>query len=113
MATVTWDPGRVKTLSIPINETETDILDLKGLGTRNALAILFLPPGTLTGTIKIHVAESPTGTFNILQSGAADITLAVGKATQIDSLTAGALKIVSGSVEAAQRDFRLLAGALN
>src|SRR5262245_6105991 len=59
----------------------------------------------LTGTVKVDVADSPTGTFATLQSGGADITIPAGKATPISPLVDRALRLFSASTEAADRDF--------
>src|SRR5262245_13066519 len=62
-------------------------------------------PAVLTGTVKVDVADSPTGTFANLQSGGADIGIPAGKATSISPLVARALRLFSASTEAADRDF--------
>lgn len=63
-----------------------------------------------TGTVNLQVSDTETvaGNFRVLQSGAADIIIAPNKATPIIPLIARFMRLVSGSAEAAQRDFILL-----
>jgi len=111
MATVVWDSGRLKTLTIANAGTITDILNLWGLRSHRITNILIISPAALTGTVTVEVAELDSDTFVALQSGGSDVTLPAGKATQITGLTAGVLRLVSGSSEGAERTFRLLGGA--
>ena len=112
MATVVWDSGRLITLTIANGGTTTDILNLWGLGAHRVTAILIISPSALTGSVTILVAEKDTDTLVTLQSGGSDITLPAGKATQLDSITAGVLQLKSGSAEDAARTFRLLGGTI-
>lgn len=112
MATVGWDPGRKKTISIPSAGTESDILNLESLGARRTLALEIRAPALGAGeTITLQVASSATGTFAPQQSGGADITIPDSKVTPVLDLNAGAIKLVSAVAVAAQRDFEIWAGA--
>lgn len=111
MTTVNWDSGYLKTLTIASGATESDVLDLRSLRTRRPLAILFVPLDTLTGTWTIQVAETPDDTFVTLQSGGSDVTIPSAKGTQVDAITAGALKLVTNSAPGADQDVRLVAGS--
>ena len=93
------------TLTIANTETESEVLSLQDVHIQGPVAICFFPPATLTGTVKVHVAKSPSDTFSILQDGGQDLTLAAGKATQILCLTVGAIKLVSSVAEDADRVF--------
>lgn len=106
MATVQWNSDRDHRLTIPSGATESDVLDMR-VGKAAALDVLLVAPVALTGTVSVHVAVTPTRTFRALQSGGIDVTLTANKATQLDPLSAGALKLVSSSAELADRLFEL------
>lgn len=106
MATRKWDSERDHILTIPTGATESDILDMRN-GKGAAFDVLLVAPAALTGTVNVHVAVTPTRTFRALQSGNIDVTLTANKATQLDPLSAGALKLVSSSAEGADRVFEI------
>ena len=112
MATVIWDSGRTKTLTIASAATTSDILNLAGLRALRITSILIISPPALTGVVTILVAEKDSDTFVTLQSGGVDIALPAGKATQLTNITAGIIQLSSTIAEGANRDFRLLGGAL-
>lgn len=118
MATVGWDAGRRKTLTIPSGQTETNVLDL-GLGPKTTgrayrrLDILIMAPAVLTGVVTVHVCDTEGGTFQPLTSGGSNVTLAAAKATPLAPGLGRFLKIISGSAEAADRAFILTAAAHN
>lgn len=107
MATVNWDSGYNKTLTIANGQTVSDVLNLQGLGTRHVFGITFRSPATLPETVTLEVSETATGTFEPYQSGGTDITLAAGESTPVTEVIAGALRLVAGSAVAADRVFRL------
>ena len=113
MGTVQWETDFRRTLTIASAATESDVLDLAGLGARSIWGLNIISPTTLPDTVKIHVSDIPAGTFQVLQSGGTDITIPAGKSTQLDLLTIGALKLVAGSAVGADRDFRIIGGLVN
>ncbi len=110
MATVQWDTDYRKTLTIATAATETDVLNLAGLGGRGIWGLNIISPATLPETVNIYVSDIPTGTFEMLQSGGSDITIPQAKSTQLDLVTIGALKLVSTAGVAADRAFRIIGG---
>ena len=108
MATVNWDPGYKKTLTIANGQTVSDVLDLGGLGARRVFSITFRSPATLPETVTLEVAESATGTFEPYQSGGADIVLAVGESTPVTDVIGGALRLVAGAAVGGNRVFALV-----
>src|SRR5262245_2789059 len=108
MAVVAWDAGRRKTLTIANAATETDILDLGSGKAYRPLDILVEGPAVLTGTVKVQVCSTFGGTFNVLQSGGADIAIPAAKATPlVPAAGCRFLKLVSSGAEGASRAFIL------
>jgi hypothetical protein len=105
MATVGWDAGRKKTLTIAQAAQNSDVLNLGSQGVREGYIIGILNPATLTGTVTVEVCDSATGTFRTLQSNGVDVTLAVTKAVVLDPFPFSFMRIHSGSAEAAARSF--------
>lgn len=74
-----------------------------------AIAISIFSPAALTGTVTVQVSpvESPAaGDWKALSVGGADVTIPAAKAVILTSLGGFKdLRLVSGSAEAAQRDF--------
>lgn len=109
MAQVSWERRRRKTLTIPQFAQATDVLYMGSLGTLAAYKLGVLSPDALTGVITIDVAMEETGPFRTLQSDNADVTLSAGKAAVLDPVPFPYFRIVSSLVEAADRDFVLVA----
>lgn len=120
MSIVGWNFGRKQTLRIANGTTDSaNILDLSinpntkidvngtviGSRTLRTWDLLIDAPPALTGTVKLMVCDTATGTFIPLQSGGSDITVPAGKSTPISPFTARFLKLVSGGAEGADRDF--------
>ena len=103
---------RETTLTIPLNGTDSPVLDLAENGARRAFVMTIIGPAALTGTVKIYVAKRTTDTFVILQSGGTDITLPAVKATPLGVTTFGAMKLVSSGAEAAARVFDIVGVAV-
>jgi len=93
---------RNTTLTIPNAGTESEVLDLNEGGARYRITMGFGAPTGLVETTNIHVAKEVGGTFYVLQSGGVDITLPADKATVVDVMTWGALKLVAATVAAAR-----------
>ncbi len=106
MATVNWDPGYKKSLTIANAGTISDVLDLAGLGSHGKWAINF-KTSALTGTVLLEVSNSATGTFVVQQSGGTDIEIKASKGTEVVDLTARFIRLVSGGAEGAERTFFL------
>lgn len=87
---------RKTTLTILNGATSSDVLDLTENSARGSVDLTFFAPAT-GQTITVHVAPDPGGTFVPLQSGGSNITLPDSKATLLQGLTAGALKLVAGA----------------
>ena len=112
MATVNWDSGYTKTLTIASGQTiSSDVLNLAGLGARRVFSVSFRSPATLPETVTLQTSETPTGTFAPYQSGGADIVLAVGESTPVTDIIAGALRLSAGVAVAANRVFVLVGNA--
>lgn len=107
MATVNWDPGYRKTLTILSGQTVSDVLDLAGLGTRHIYMITFRSPVTLPETVTVEVSEDVAGTFEPYQSGDVDVTLPAGEASPVTEMNTRALRLVAGTAVGANRVFVL------
>jgi len=105
MATVSWDQGRKKTLTIAQAAQNSDVLSMGSAGTREGYIVGILNPATLTGTVTVEVCDTEAGTFRTLQSDAVDITLAVGKAAVLDPFPFPFMRLHSTLAEAAARSF--------
>ena len=70
-------------------------------------------PAALTGTVTLQTSDQEAAGFQAHQSGGADITLPAAKNTPIIPLIARYLRVVSGSAEAAQRDFVVMATTID
>ena len=109
MATVEWDTGYTKTLTIANGQTvSTDTLSLTRKGRRGRYMVTVFAPATLAETVTVRVAPSAGATFRILQSAGADLAVGAGDAITFD-LVAGALRLVAGSAVGADRTFELMA----
>lgn len=105
MATVDWTPERLQSIKIANGGTVSDVLDMR-IGKRATTNILIQGPATaLTGTVTVQVsATGPNGPWSTLQSAGTDVEIntaagGVGKATMLDPLTAGAMRLVSSTPE--------------
>lgn len=107
MATLSWDPGYTKALTIASGNTDSDILDLDSMGARRVMTLLFFVPSAVVEVITIHVAPVDTGTFLPYFEGGFDVVLTAGKATKVDGLNAGALKLVASGAVGGDRTITL------
>jgi hypothetical protein len=105
MATVGWDAGRKKTLTIAQAAQNSDVLNLGSEGVREGYIIGILNPATLTGTVTVEVCDTATGTFRTLQSNALDVALPVAKAVVLDPFPFPFMRLHSSGAEAAARSF--------
>jgi hypothetical protein len=96
----------VGTITILSGGTTSAVLDIASIAGRSPVALFIASPGTLTGTVTLQAATLSGNTFVPLQSAGANITLAVSVGTQITDLSAGAIRLVSGSSEGADRVFQ-------
>lgn len=104
-------PRYLDDITIANAATESPVLDLRSSGKHFLVSLLIVSPTTLPEVVKVHVAKSPTGTFQALQSDGVDITLPAAKATSIHPIgMIGALKLVAGVAVAAARTFELAGG---
>lgn len=69
-------------------------------------------PAALTGTVTLQGCETETGTFVAQQSGGADITVAANKLTPVIPALPRFIRLNSGSAEAADRDFIVIANTI-
>ena len=113
MATVNWDSGYTKTLTILSGQTLSDVLILAGLGARRVFSISFRNRATLPETVTLQTSETPTGTFAPYQSGGLDIAFPTtgGESTPVTDVIAGALRLSAGVAVAANRVFVLVGNA--
>lgn len=97
---------------IAITTTDSGVLRdyLDGDGFRDADSITIHAPDTLPETVTVHVSDSPTGNFNPLSRGGADVTVPVGKSITIELLSWKAMKLVAGVAVAAARTFKVTKG---
>jgi hypothetical protein len=97
---------RETTLTILSGATESEVLNLEEKNARRKKNFTFINPAALTGTVTVHLADKVGGTFRAYNDGFGnDIVLIANKAQLVNALGAGALKLVSGSAEAADRVF--------
>lgn len=98
-------------LEISFGDSESPELDMAATFPSGKIALTIIAPGVLPETINIHVAKRIGGDYVILQSAGADITLPAARATVLNPLVAGALKLVNASGDAvgADRVFTILA----
>ena len=101
---------RSTTLTILSGATESEELNLADQGAIRVKSLTFWV-GTLPETVTVHLAPVLGGTYRALQSGGGDITLPASRATQVSSITAGALKLVAGGAVAADRVFTVKGAA--
>lgn len=109
MATVSWEQGRKKALTIPQSAQVSDVLDMGSLGIRSAYRLAILAPDAFTGVVTIEVSDAPTGPFRTLQSDNVDVALTSDKGTVLSPMPFPYLRIVSSLAEAADRDIVLIA----
>jgi len=100
---------RDTTLTIVNGQAASPALDLAAIFPAGKLSLLIIAPGTLPETVTVRVAKATGDTHTALQSGAQDITLPAGKATQLDPLVAGSLQLVAGGNVGGDRAFQILA----
>lgn len=82
-------------------ETSADIDSL-----RDADAVCLYAPTALTGTISVEVSDD-NSTWNTLQSGAVDVTIAVNKAVTLQDVVWPFMRLKSSLAEGAARTFRV------
>lgn len=104
-----WAPA---TLTILGGQTESPEFDLRiSVNAPLAVNLLIIAPATLPETITIRVTIDGT-TYGTLQSGAADIVLPAGKATQVQNVTAQKFKLVAGAAVGVDRLFHIALGVI-
>lgn len=97
---------RQQNLTILSGQTLSDELNLSENGVRRIKNLTFYVPATLTGIVKVQLAEAPGGTYSTLNDGFGnDYTLQPGKSQILAGVTAGALKLLSSAGEGADRTF--------
>lgn len=94
------------TLTIASGQTLSPALDLTSYGTRYVRRVLLIAPATLPESVTVLVSTDDS-TYATLQSGAADIVLPAGKATQINGFQTKWLKLQAGGAAGADRTFIL------
>jgi hypothetical protein len=94
------------TITIASGATDSQVVDALPLAP--AVSILIMAPATMPETVKVQVAEKPSGTFVDLQTDGTDITLTAAKATQITVLGGAAWKLKAGGAAGADRVFRVI-----
>lgn len=65
-------------------------------------------PAALPETVTVEIAERSEGTFNTLQSGGVDITIAAGKAIVLTQMPYSVFRLHAGVAVAADRTFRVV-----
>lgn len=91
-------------IDISSSETTSNTIAI----TSEAINISIWAPATLTGTVTVQVApdvDSAAGAFLALQSAGSDVTLTASKCTTITASGFGAMRLLSGSSELADRVF--------
>ena len=97
---------RDTTLTIALNETESEELDLAEHGARRNKILQFWAPATLTGAVTVHLAKAIGGTYGPLGDGyGTTYTVTAGQVQVLRVGNAGALKLVSAAAEGAAREF--------
>ena len=107
MAVVNFDPGYNKTLTILNGQTESDTVNLEGLGARRTMVHTIMSPATLPEITNILIANSPTGAFVIVQDNVMNVDLTAGDAQTLPAMSVSALKLVASGAVAADRIFQL------
>lgn len=74
----------------------------------DAEAVTIAAPSALTGTVTIKGSVNGGTTYVDVGSGGSDVTIGAGNAVTISPFTFNALKVTSGSTEAAERTFTVL-----
>lgn len=108
MATVNWDSGYRKTLTIAQSATSSDVINMSGLGARRKMTLTVMAPETLPETVTLEVADTPTGTFKDYERAGEAVTFTAGAAERIDSFVAGAVRLTAGGAATADRVFILM-----
>jgi hypothetical protein len=99
------DP-RVATITIPSGQTASAPLRLEDLAARHSFDAMLIAPATLPETTKVQVSMSPTELVWVdLQSAGVDVTVIASKATALVGVTAGALRLATGTAVGADRVF--------
>jgi hypothetical protein len=109
MATVSWDQGRKKTLTIAQDAQDSDVLSVGSLGSLEGYLIGVISPAALTGTVTIEVCDDAAGTFRTLQSSGNDVTLTAAKAAVLSPMPFPFMRLHSSEAEAADRAFLIFA----
>jgi hypothetical protein len=93
--------------NLVIASAGTNSTDLSGRILRTVSSLEIHGPATLTGTVKVQTPNDLTAspTYNDLQSGGADINIAVGEATVITAVPSHGIRVQSDGAEAAERTF--------
>lgn len=94
---------RKDTLTIPSSGTTSNELSLQNANARRSCDLTIWGAAAFDGTVTVEVAEEPGGTFYTLQSGGSDVSIPAVKATVINGLTAGAIRLKSSTTETAAR----------
>lgn len=109
MATVSWDAGRKKTLTIPQSGQTSDVINMGSMGARGAYRIGLLAPDAFTGIVTLDVSDAEAGPFRTLQSDNIDVVLSADKAAVLDPMPFPYLRFVSSLAEGADRDIVVMA----
>lgn len=109
MATVGWDSGRTKTLTIASAAQLTDVLDMGSEGMYAAWDLGIIAPAALTGTVTLQVSDSATGTFVDLQSSGSDVALTAAKAMSLERIAFRYIRFSSTIAEGDTRSIILTA----
>lgn len=100
------------TLTIASGQADSPELDLSVIFPASRLSVIIIPPSTLPETVSVKVAKAIGSNYGALQSGGIDITLPAGKATSLDPLVSGAIKLSAGGNVAADRTFDIVASPI-
>lgn len=95
---------------IALNGQNSTVLDFRGWRS-GAKSITIFGPGTLTGTVKVQVAQDydgSTATWCDLESAGSDVTCPADGATVIQAVGFNALRLASSAMEGAARTFKLM-----
>lgn len=96
----------VTTLQIDSGQTLSSVVDLDQFNAFQSHQVLILSPAALPETVTLQVSLDGA-TYVDLQSGGTDVTLPVGKGTQINNFIARYMRLSAGGAVAANRTFSL------
>lgn len=94
--------------NLVIASSATDTTTAITASLEDAESVTIVAPSALTGTVTIKGSVDGGTTYVDVGSGGTDVTIGAGNAVTLSPFTFNALKVTSGSAEAAERTFTVL-----